>query len=58
MARIHYHPKVADFFVHMDWRESQGDPLGFKTELIRNYEAGKIIILKNSLTFYRLQPLE
>src|SRR5512132_806355 len=48
MARIHYHPNVADFFVHMDWRESHGDPLGFRTEFLRNYEAGKIILLKNS----------
>ena len=48
MARIQHHPNVADFFAHMDWRESKGDPLGFKTELLRNYEAGKVIILKNS----------
>jgi 3-deoxy-D-manno-octulosonic acid hydroxylase-like protein len=48
MARIHYHPNVADFFVHMDWRQSRDDPFGFKTELIRNYESGKIIILNNS----------
>ena len=47
MARIRYHTNVADFFVHIDWRELQGDPLGFRTEFIRNYEAGKIILLKN-----------
>jgi 3-deoxy-D-manno-oct-2-ulosonic acid (Kdo) hydroxylase len=32
----------------MDWRDSRSDAPGFKTELLRNYEAGKIIILKNS----------
>jgi hypothetical protein len=48
MARIQHHPNVADFFAHMDWRESKSDPPGFKTELLRNYEAGKIILLKNS----------
>jgi hypothetical protein len=48
MARIRYHPNVADFFVHMDWRDSRSDPLGFKTELLKTYEAGKIILLRNS----------
>jgi 3-deoxy-D-manno-oct-2-ulosonic acid (Kdo) hydroxylase len=48
MAQIQYHPNVADFFAHMDWRESKSDPLGFKTELLRNYETGSVIILKNS----------
>lgn len=48
MTWIRYHPNVADFFVHMDWRDSRSDPPGFKTELLRNYEAGKIILLKNS----------
>ena len=46
MARIRYHPNVADFFVHMDWRDSRSDPLGFKTELLKTYEAGKIILLQ------------
>jgi 3-deoxy-D-manno-oct-2-ulosonic acid (Kdo) hydroxylase len=48
MAQIQYHPNVADFFARMDWRESKSDPRGFKTELLRNYETGSVIILKNS----------
>ena len=48
MAWIRYHPNVADFFVHMDWRDSRAILTDFKTELLRNYEAGKIILLKNS----------
>jgi hypothetical protein len=32
----------------MDWRDSKSDPLGFRTELLKYYEAGKIILLKNS----------
>ena len=48
MATIHLHPNVANFIVHMDWRDAQGDVPGFSDELVRHYEAGDLIILKNA----------
>lgn len=48
MAKIRLNPNVANFIVQMDWRDAQGDEQGFSDELVRRYEAGDLIILKNA----------
>jgi len=48
MTKITLHPNVANFIVRMDWNDSRGDLPGFSEELVRNYEAGKLILLGNA----------
>lgn len=48
MADIELSPRVADCFVRMDWKEEEDDPAGFRSELVRLYELGKVIILENA----------
>ena len=48
MADIELNPRVADRFVHLDWRDEKEDPEGFRTALVRHYEAGDVLILRNA----------
>ena len=48
MAEIELNSNVADPFVRMDWQDDRGDPIGFRSALIRNYELGKVIVLENA----------
>lgn len=48
MAEIELSAAVADPFVHLDWRDQDRDPVGFRSEIIRQYERGSIIILGHS----------
>ena len=48
MANIELSPTVADPFVRMNWNDEGYDPIGFRSELGRNYELGKVIILENA----------
>ena len=48
MADIELSPNVADPFVRMDWHDGRGDPVGFRSTLVRNYELGKVIVLENA----------
>jgi hypothetical protein len=40
-------PRLPDFFVEMDWLERGRKAAAFDDELVRNYEAGNVILLKN-----------
>jgi hypothetical protein len=48
MPSIRLHPKIADYFVHMDWRDAEGCLPEFSTKLVENLEAGKVILLANA----------
>ena len=48
MVDIELNPRVADRFVHLDWRDEKDDPQGFRTALMRHYEAGDVLILRNA----------
>jgi hypothetical protein len=48
MPKIKLSPELPDSFVEMDWRDSAKDPVGFSETLVRRYEDGQIIILRNS----------
>lgn len=48
VADIELNPRVADRFVHLDWRDEKDDPEGFRTTLMQRYEAGDVLILRNA----------
>jgi 3-deoxy-D-manno-oct-2-ulosonic acid (Kdo) hydroxylase len=48
VADIELNSRVANPFVRMDWNEEGHDPAGFRSELVRLYELGKVIILENA----------
>ena len=48
MTEIELNPRVADPFVRMNWNDEGDDPAGFRSELVRLYELGKVIILENA----------
>lgn len=48
MANIELSPAVADPFIRMNWNDEGDDPAGFRSELMRLYELGKVIVLENA----------
>jgi hypothetical protein len=48
MATVRLNPNVENFIVRMDWADARNDVPGFADELVRTYEDGKLIILKNA----------
>jgi hypothetical protein len=48
MASIKKSPELPDYFVEMDWNDRKRDPIGFSEALVRHYEDGEIVILRNS----------
>jgi 3-deoxy-D-manno-octulosonic acid hydroxylase-like protein len=57
MARVELNPRVADRFVRLDWSKQGRDPIGFRSEIIRNYERGNIIILDHAPFRIDFDPL-
>jgi hypothetical protein len=48
MPTIHLSPEVPNYFVQMDWQDRAAEPARFSDELMRHYEAGEVVILKNA----------
>ena len=48
MAKIKLHPNLPDAFVQLDWNDAAADKAAFCENLVREYEDGRTIILKNS----------
>jgi 3-deoxy-D-manno-oct-2-ulosonic acid (Kdo) hydroxylase len=48
VASIKLHPNVANFFIEMDWADSRGAVAEFSERMVRHYEAGDVILLKNA----------
>jgi len=48
MAQITLSPHVENYFVTMDWHDSQKNASEFSKELVNNYETGKVILIRNA----------
>ena len=48
MARIKLNPNLPNDFVELDWNDAVGDKAAFCHNLVREYENGRTIILRNS----------
>lgn len=48
MAEIELSPSLAHRFVRMDWRDDAKDSIGFRREIISNYERGNIVALSGA----------